>query len=55
MVKLDVGVKMRNRVENLGFRFIIDGGDEGRMENELGWMWGEEKKKVGVRMVVRGM
>lgn len=55
MVNFDVGVKLTNRLENLGLAFTLEAPDDGTMQNELASKSDEEKNKLAVTMLVTGM
>lgn len=55
MVNFDVGVRLTNRLENLGFAFTLEAPEDGTMQNELAGKSEEEKNKLAVTMLVTGM
>lgn len=54
-VSFDVGVRITNRLENLGLAFTLEAPDDGEVQNQLAAMSDEEKNKLAVTMLVTGM
>ncbi len=55
MVTFNVGVKLTNRLNNLGFTFTLEAPEDGSVQEELASMSDEEKNKLAVTMLVTGL
>lgn len=54
MVNFDVGLSIRNRLENMQMEFTIDAPENMAIQNELAAMGAEERSKQAVAMMITG-
>ena len=55
MVNFDVGIALKQQLENLGLQFVLTAPEDQTMQTELSSMGDDERTKLAVGMIITGM